>query len=64
MGAWCSGLARRPVKPKVAGSNPVVPAIFLYRLPEIRQGMPPVGAVFFAIGHPAFDTLTGNMYNN
>ncbi len=25
LGAWCSGLARRPVKPEVAGSNPVAP---------------------------------------
>ncbi len=26
MEAWCSGLTRRPVKPKIAGSNPVASA--------------------------------------
>jgi hypothetical protein len=24
-GAWCSGLTCRPVKPEIAGSNPVAP---------------------------------------
>ena len=29
-GAWCSWLARRPVKPEVAGSSPVAPATSAY----------------------------------
>ena len=30
-GPWCSWLARRPVKPEVAGSSPVGPAISFHR---------------------------------